>query len=136
MISDKEQQAIKYTLEWMYPNLTFYINLNDGEVSTWIRQTYVIGGEELVQGREGIEPDKPYKYTDLPNKYFDELNKKVQKIIDNPDKYFYCTNCNQIKPKTELKDNVFSGYYCTDCYEKDVGVRNLVNESHTKGFYD
>lgn len=122
-------------LHKMYPNLTFYIS-PDREVSVWNTRKYESLGEQLESGSEGITLNKKYTPEDLPNKYFDDLNSELQKIADEPDKYFWCTTCSQVKPKTELEENVFAGYYCKQCASENKWIRDLIAESHTRGFYD
>lgn len=122
---------IKQMLMEEYPNLYFYI-CPSGKLTTWIR---------TPKGKDGagIHMKLSINVGQILShevQYLEELNKKVEPVHKEPDKYFYCTECGRVLPKEELADVVFAGYYCKDCEKNNPEVASLIKESHKKGFYD
>ena len=127
---DELHKEIKDILMEKYNNLYFFITPT-GNLTAWVR---------TPEGKDGAGIEMKHIInvgSILPHheKYLDELNEYVAPVHNEPDKYFYCTECGQVKPKEEFADSVFAGYYCKDCANKPQ-IAKLIKESHTQGFYD
>ena len=113
-------------MEWL-PNLDIYISPK-GELSLWVRSL-----------NQAIKTPQEYNVGGLHShqiKFLLWVNDKVKAIVNEPDKYFWCTECGTVQPMDNFKANVFSGYYCNDCYNNNKDVKDIVNVSDTPGFYD
>ena len=77
-----------------------------------------------------------YRYRKEWQEHFKKLQESVQTIIEQPRTFFFCSYHNRVENFSELETNVFAGYYCKDAYKEATGVKNLVDESRTSGFYD
>lgn len=62
------------------------------------------------------------------------LNEEACKAVQ--DDWFFCSKCNTAHPKTKFKGQVFSGFYCENCYENHKSVQDLLKESTKRGFYE
>lgn len=129
-IMDSAYSQIKEILMDVYPNLYFYISPT-GNLSCWVR---------TQEGRDGagIEMQQKINAGSIlvhQEEYLEKLNELVAPVHNEPDKFFYCTECGQVKPREEFEDSVFAGYYCKECAKKPE-VAKLIAESHTRGFYD
>ena len=124
-LREKYEKKVKELLMGRYPYLYFYISPT-GNISVWVR----------IDGKDGsgISTDSINLYT-FDEVFFDELNQKVKKASLEPDKYFYCTNCGKVKPKSEYQDFVMAADYCKECAEKS-DIKSLIQESKRKNFYD
>lgn len=123
-------KAAKELLMGAFPNLYFYISPT-GKLTSWVR---------TPDGRDGAGIQMKYEIhigSILVHhwRYLEELNKQVEQVHTQPDKFFYCTECGQVKPREEFEHNVFAGYYCKDCAKKPE-VAKLIEESKQRGFYD
>lgn len=128
-LTDTTNRKVETLLKQQYPYLHIYVS-PDGEINLWVE----------VNGRSAmaiIPQRKRYigklLYSDM--EYLEELNEKVKPVSLEPDKYFYCTECGEVKEWTELQDNVFAGYYCKEC-AKNPQIDALIKASYEKGFYD
>lgn len=118
------ERTILQELSSEYENLNFYLN-KDNELSVWIKDVGT-----------GVEIPKRYRNINMFNsEFYTDLNDRVAIVRHQPDKYFFCTECSQVKPKDELEANVFAGYYCKDCATKPE-ITSLIKESKKRGFYD
>jgi len=113
-----------------FSNLVFHI-APEGRLTCWVR---------TPDGRDGAGIQ--LKYTINVGqilihqwRYLEELNELVAPAHNEPDKFFYCTECGQVKPKEEFEAGVFAGYYCKECAKKPEVVK-LIAQSHERGFYD
>ena len=130
IIMNSAYSQIKEILMDAYPNLYFYISPT-GNLSCWVR---------TQEGRDGagIEMQQKINAGSIlvhQEEYLEKLNELVAPVHNEPDKYFFCTECGQVKPREEFEDSVFAGYYCKECAKKPE-VAKLIAESHTRGFYD
>ena len=129
-IIQKAYDQIKEILMNTYPNLYFYISPT-GNVTCWVRTPDGRDGAGISMEMK-INAGQIYVHQE---RYLNELNDLVEPVHTQPDKFFYCTECGKVKPKSEFKENVFAGYYCIDCAKKPT-VAALLEESHKAGFYD
>ena len=123
-------KVAKELLMGAFPNLYFYISPT-GKLTSWVRTT---------DGREGAGIQMKYDIhvgSIMCHHWrcLEELNELVAPVRNEPDKYFYCTECGKVKSREEFGENVFAGYYCKECAKKPE-VARLIAESHTRGFYD
>ena len=123
-------KSAKELLMGAFPNLYFFISPT-GKLTSWVR---------TKDGRDGAGIQMKYEIhvgSILCHhwRYLEELDKYVAPVHNEPDKYFYCTECGQVKPKTEFAESVFAGHYCKECAKKPE-VAKLIAESHQRGFYD
>ena len=81
------------------------------------------------------ELDDICKKWDEQEKVWDELNEKVKPVHLNPKEFFQCTECGEVKPRSEYEDFVMAADYCKEC-AKIPEVAKLITESHKRGFYD
>lgn len=129
-IMDTAYTRIKEILMEHYKNLYFYISPK-GKLTAWVR---------TQEGRDGAGIQMKYNINVgqilvHQERYLNELNKEIEPVHKQPDKYFYCTECGKVKPKEEFEDSVFAGCYCKECAKKPE-IDALIKESHTAGFYD
>lgn len=129
-IMDSAYSQIKEMLMDVYPNLYFYISPT-GNLSCWVR---------TQEGRDGagIEMKQKINAGSIlvhQEEYLEKLNELVEPVHTQPDKFFYCTECGQVKPREEFEESVFAGYYCKECAKKPA-IAKLIKESHQRGFYD
>ena len=129
-IMDSAYSQIKEILMNVYPNLYFYISPT-GNLSCWVRTQEDRDGAG-IEMKQNIHAGS---ISMLQEKYLEELNELVAPVYNEPDKFFYCTECGQVKPKAEYAESVFAGYYCKECAKKPA-VARLIEESHQRGFYD
>lgn len=121
-------KEIEMAMNNKFKNLKFYI-ANDGEISL-----YINGGH-----REGINLPQIYNIGDIlchQVKFLLWVNKEVEKIINEPTKYFWCTECGKVHNINNYEGQVFAGAYCKDCYNHNDNIKRLVDESRKPGFYD
>lgn len=121
---------VKEYLMKEFPNLYFYISPT-GELASWVR---------CSNGKDGTGINMKYKINVglilfHEWRYLQELNKKVKLAHTNPKEYFQCTECGEVKPRSEYGDFVMAADYCKDCAKKP-DVAKLIAESHKRGFYD
>lgn len=113
--------------EWL-PNLVIHVS-RKGDLSLWVKD-----------GRgESITLPQNYNVGQLvvhQVKFLLWANVQAGKIIAEPDKYFWCTECGKIHPIEDYKDSVFAGYYCKDCYNNNKDIQEIVKKSKQNGFYD
>lgn len=129
-ITDTAYKRIKELLMGAFPNLYFYISPT-GALTCWIKDSRGLDGI-------GVEFKHPINVGAILYhnwEYLENLNNQVQPIIDNPQKYFWCTECSQVKLIEDLVERVFAGCYCTECAKKPE-IKSLIEESHKRGFYD
>ncbi|UYD59342.1 hypothetical protein HPMBJEAJ_00243 [Aeromonas phage avDM6] len=69
------------------------------------------------------------------NKPLDFLNEQCE-LVNTGKKYFVCTCCGIAKDKEQLIGNVFAGYYCYECHDKDPVIQRNLRDSKKSGFYD
>ena len=118
---------VKQTESWL-PNLIISVS-PEGELNLWVKS----------KRHEAIKLPQVYNVGQLlvhQVKFLLWVNREVDKIIAEPDKYFWCTKCSKVHPIDNLKDNVFSGYYCKDCYNNNPEVQRLIELSYEPGFYN
>lgn len=120
-------KSAKELLMGAFPNLYFYISPT-GKLTSWVRTS---------DGRDGAGIQMKYEIHvgSIIWRYLEELNEYVAPVHNEPDKYFYCTECGKVKTKEEFADSVFAGYYCKEC-AKIPEVAKAITESHKRGFYD
>ena len=121
---------VKHSLMSIFDNLYFHI-LPNGIISAWVK---------TLQNRDGaaIKLEKRIQlgyisYGDW--QYLTGLNKKVELARLQPHKYFYCSECGEVKPREEFADSVFATVYCCECAKKPE-VAKVIEESKVSGFYD
>jgi hypothetical protein len=113
--------------EWL-PNLKIQIS-HGGNLSLW------------VKGRRGEAIMLPQEYNVgqllvHQVKFLLWVNAQAGKIIAEPDKFFWCTNCGKVHPIENFQDSVFAGHYCKDCYNNNKDIQDVVKQSKQNGFYD
>lgn len=123
-------KSAKELLMGAFPNLYFFVSPT-GKLTSWVR---------TKDGRDGAGIQMKYEIyvgSILCHqwRYLEELNEYVAPVHNEPDKYFFCTECGQVKPREEFEDSVFAGYYCKECAKKPE-VAKLIVKSHQRGFYD
>ena len=121
---------IKEFLMSKYENLYFYITPS-GKLTVWVRNK---------EGKDGAGINTKFEMNvcemfHLHWEYLESLNKEIESVHKEPDKYFYCTECGKVKEIKEFADSVLAGYYCKECAEKPA-VAALIAESKKAGFYD
>jgi hypothetical protein len=132
-MDDEEIRGIKDRLNTLYPNLYFGVYRDCPYISVWVR--FSMAEDTGYMAGAGIILDKQYTPIEIPNEYFDELNKKAELAHINNKEYFWCTECSQSLPREQYEDFVMAGNYCKEC-AKDPAVAALIKESHKAGFYD
>ena len=124
-LREEYEKKVKDLLMGRYPYLYFYISPT-GNITVWVR----------INGKDGsgipIAPTNVYTFDE---DYFDELNQKIKPASLYPDKYFQCSECGKVKPKSEYGHCVMAADYCKDCVKKPE-IHALVVESQRSGFYD
>lgn len=123
-------KAAKELLMGAFPNLYFFVSPT-GKLTSWVR---------TKDGRDGAGIQMKYEIhvgSILCHhwRYLEELNEYVTPVHNEPDKYFYCTECGRVQKIEQFEHSVFAGYYCKECAKKPE-VAKLIAESHTRGFYD
>lgn len=63
------------------------------------------------------------------------LNKLVEKAINDPEHYFFCTECHQAKTKEQYEHTVFYGHYCKECAKKPE-IASIIKDSMRPNFYE
>lgn len=69
------------------------------------------------------------------NQSLDFLNEQCG-LVNSGEKYFVCTCCGIAKDRDNLIGNVFAGYYCHECHDKEPQIQKNLRESKQRGFYD
>ena len=129
-IMDDAFKKVKKILMEQFSNLYFSISPT-GYLSCWVK---TLSGEDGA----GINLNQKINVGQILYqhwKYLTELNDEIEIVRINPEKYFFCTECGKVKPKSEFKDSVFAGWYCRECAKKPE-IAALIEESNRKGFYD
>lgn len=121
---------VKEFLMKEFEHLYFYI-APDGYLSCWVRTT---------DNRDGAAIKLKYKINAGQIichqwDYLHELNEKVKPVHLNPKEFFQCTECGEVKPRSEYEDFVMAADYCKEC-AKIPEVAKAITESHRRGFYD
>lgn len=127
---EKANQYAKQLLMDTFPYLYFYVSPTHA-VHCWVRTK---GGQDGA----GIQLKYSINASFIPPfhlEYLKQLNAKVKSVYLEPEKYFYCTECGEVKPMEEFSENVFAGYYCKECAKKPE-IAKIIEESHKRGFYD
>ena len=124
-LREKYEKDVKDLLMGKYPYLYFYISPT-GNITVWVRRN----------GKDGAAiPIPSINLYTFDEEFFDELNQKIKPASLEPDKYFQCSECGEVKPISEYFDFVMASDYCLDCSRKN-DVRKLIEESKKNGFYD
>ena len=125
-LMEEYQKKVKELLMGRYPYLYFYISPT-GHISVWVKRN----------GKDGTGVPLPYTANvfTFDETFFDELNQKVKPASLEPEKYFLCSNCGEVKSLKEYQASVMAADYCTDCATKPE-IKSLINESMKEGFYD
>ena len=119
------EQKVKDLLMGRFPYLYFYISPTDN-ISVWVRRNGKDG--------TGIQTPQTHIYT-FDEDFFDELNQKIKPAALEPDKYFLCTECGEVLPRSEYEAGVMAAEYCKKCAQKPA-IKELIIESKKDGFYD
>lgn len=124
-IREEYEDKAKALLMGRYPYLYFYVSPT-GNISVWVRKN----------GKDGTGiPIKDMNIFTFDEDYFDELNQKIKPAALEPDKYFQCSHCGEVKPRSEYEDFVMAADYCKKC-AKIPEIKALIQESKRSGFYD
>ena len=124
-LREEYEKKVKELLMGRYPYLYFYISPT-GNISVWVRRNGKDG--------TGIAIPSTNIYT-FDEDYFDKLNQKIKPASLEPEKYFVCTKCGEVKSISEYEASVMAADYCKNCAEKP-SIKALIIESKKEGFYD
>lgn len=116
--------TISELLKEEYPYLHFYLS-EDGKINAWIKE-------------EGTAIKLPIylNYHNLiDTEELEKANFAAQQVIENPDKWFYCTECGTLCSIEEYADFVFAARFCKECAKKPR-IAEAIAESKQKGFYE
>ena len=129
-IMQKAHTEVKDYLMKVFPNLYFFISPT-GNLSCWIRtQAGGDGTGIILKHSINVGEIMFHQWRELQ-----ELNKLVEPVRTSPKDFFYCTECGQVKPRSEYEDFVMAADYCKEC-AKNPQIAKLIEESHKAGFYD
>lgn len=120
------QQAL--LLRTFFPNI--YFSVYDDSISMWVNRNNSDGEAISYKNITMKDLEKKEEIEQL-----EELNKSLEPIAKEPDKYFYCFNCGKVKPKTEYADFIMADTYCKEC-AKIPTLAKAIAQTHERGFYD
>lgn len=127
MLNPIYREIEKQMGQWL-PNLRVQIS-PEGVISLWAN----------TRRREAIKTPQVYNVGQLlvhQVKFLLWVNRELDKVVAEPDNYFWCTECGRVHLIDDYKASVFAGYWCKDCYDKNEAIQEQVRQSNEPGFYD